>query len=55
MTNEQLAFQNAIAFEQWMRNTVKTIHYANNEKMSEAYNRVMKNYLELKLYENVKR
>lgn len=55
MTKEQLAFQEASAFEVWMRETVRTIHYADNEKMSEAYNRVMNNYLEIKVYENIKR
>jgi len=54
MTKEKLAFQEALAFEVWMRETVRTIHYANNDKMSEAYNRVMNNYLELKVYENIK-
>ena len=54
MTKEKLAFQEALAFEVWMRETVRTIHYANNEKMSEAYNRVMNNYLEVKIYENTK-
>ena len=54
MTEERLAFQEALAFEVWMRETVRTIHYANNEKMSEAYNRVMNNYLEVKIYENTK-
>ena len=52
MTKERLAHQEALAFEVWMRETVRTIHYANNEKMSEAYNRVMNNYLEIKIYEN---
>ena len=52
MTKERLAYQEALAFEVWMRETVRTIHYANNEKMSEAYNRVMNNYLEIKIYEN---
>jgi hypothetical protein len=52
MTKEKLAFQEALAFEVWMRETVRTIHYANHDKMSEAYNRVMNNYLEVKLYEN---
>ena len=33
MTKEQLAFQEASAFEVWMRETVRTIHYADNEKM----------------------
>jgi effector-binding domain-containing protein len=54
MTKEKLAFQEALAFEVWMRETVKTIHYANHDKMSEAYNRVVNNYLELKVYESIK-
>ena len=55
MTKEKLAFQEALAFEVWMRETVRTIHYANNEKMSEAYNRVMNNYLNIKVYESTNR
>lgn len=54
MSTQNLALQEASAFEEWMRNTVKTIHYANNEKMSEAYERVMSNYLKIKLYESPK-
>lgn len=52
MTKEKLAFQEALAFEVWMRETVRTIHYASHDKMSEAYNRVMNNYLELNIYES---
>lgn len=55
MTKEQLAFQESLAFEVWMRETVKTIHYADNNKMSDAYNRVMNNYLEVKIYESIER
>ena len=55
MTKEQLAHQEALAFESWMRETVKTIHYADNTQMSEAYNRVISNYLEVKIYESTKR
>jgi hypothetical protein len=54
MTKERLAHQEALAFEVWMRETVRTIHYANNIQMSEAYNRVMNNYLEIKVYESTK-
>lgn len=54
MTKEKLALQEALAFEVWMREIVKTIHYANHDKMSEAYNRVVNNYLELKVYESIK-
>ena len=55
MTKEQLAFQEASAFEVWMRETVRSIHYADNNQMSEAYNRVINNYLEIKVYENIER
>ena len=55
MTKEQLAFQEASAFEVWMRETVRTIHYADNNQMSEAYNRVINNYLEVKIYESTER
>jgi hypothetical protein len=55
MTKEQLAFQEASAFEVWMRETVKTIHYADDRQMSEAYNRVINNYLEVKIYESTER
>jgi hypothetical protein len=51
MTKEKLAHQEALAFEVWMRETVKTVHYADNEKMAEAYNRVFNNTLELTIYE----
>lgn len=52
MTKEKLAYQEAMAFEVWMRETVKTVHYADNEKMAEAYNRVFNNALELTIYES---
>jgi hypothetical protein len=55
MTKEQLAFQEASAFEVWMRETVRTIHYADNRQMSDAYNRVINNYLEVKIYESTER
>jgi hypothetical protein len=55
MTKEKLAFQETLAFEVWMRETVRTIHYADNTQMSEAYNRVMNNYLEIKIYESTER
>ena len=52
MTKEKLAYQEAMAFEVWMRETVKTVHYANNEKMAQAYDRVFNNALELTIYES---
>ena len=54
MTEERLAYQEALAFEVWMREIVKTVHYADNEKMAEAYDRVFNNALEIKIYENTK-
>ena len=52
ITKEKLAHQEALAFEVWMRETVKTVHYADNEKMAEAYNRVFNNTLEITIYES---
>ena len=52
MTNEKLAFKETEAFEIWMRETVKSVHYADNDKMTEAYNRVFNNSIELIIYEN---
>ncbi len=55
MTKEQLAHKETLAFEVWMRETVRTIHYADNKRMTDAYDRVINNYLEVKVYENIKR
>ena len=55
MKDEQLAFQETLAFEVWMRDTIKSVHYADNNKMADAYDRVFNNSIELKLYENIKR
>lgn len=55
MEEKNLAFKEAVSFEVWMRDTVKSIHYANNLEMSEAYQRVMNNYLEVKIYESTER
>ena len=54
MTKERLAYQEALAFEVWMREIVKTVHYADNEKMAEEYDRVFNNSLEIKVYESTK-
>ena len=54
MTKERLAYQEALAFEVWMREIVRTVHYADNEKMAEAYDRVFNNSLEIKVYESTK-
>jgi hypothetical protein len=55
MEETKLAFKEAVSFEVWMRDTVKSIHYANNMEMSEAYQRVMNNYLEVKIHESTER
>lgn len=52
ITKEQLAHQEVLAFEVWLRETVRTVHYANNEKMAKAYNTVFNNALELTIYES---
>lgn len=44
-TKEKRATREMQRFERWMLKRVKTIHYANNEKMSEAYARVYNNML----------
>jgi hypothetical protein len=55
MTKEKLAFQEALAFEVWMREVIRTVHYADHAKMSEAYDRVFNNYLEIKTNESINR
>ncbi len=45
MTREKRAKREMQRFERWMLKRVKTIHYADNERMSEAYARVYKNAL----------
>ena len=37
---EKVAIKEMSRFEKWMLKRVRTIHYANNEKMAEAYDRV---------------
>ena len=54
MTEEKLAFQEALAFEVWMREIVRSVHYADNSRMAEAYNRVFNNALEIVIHENAK-
>lgn len=39
-TEKQLAQERAEAFHSWMQNKVKSVHMADNAKMSEAYQRV---------------
>jgi hypothetical protein len=55
MTDKQAAFKETEAFESWMRETIKSVHYADNNKMAEAYSRVFNNALEITIYENIKR
>jgi hypothetical protein len=33
--------EKAIKFDDWMRNKVKSIHYANNAKMSQAFSKII--------------
>jgi len=54
MTKEKLAHQEVLAFGVWMREIVRTVHYADSKKMAEAYDRVFNNALEIKIYENTK-
>jgi hypothetical protein len=55
MTKEKEAFQEALAFEVWMRDIVQSVHYADNTQMASAYDRVFNNNIEIKIYENIKR
>jgi hypothetical protein len=34
-------------FDRWMKTRIKSIHYANNEKMSQAYQKVYQNIVAL--------
>lgn len=52
MTKEKLAHQEVLAFEIWLCETVKTVHYANTVKMNEAYDKVFNNAIELTIYES---
>jgi len=42
---EKKAIKEMLRFEKWMLKRVKTIHYADNERMSEAYRRVYNNMM----------
>jgi hypothetical protein len=39
------AIQETERFEEWMKNVVQSVHYANNSKMTVAYDKVFKNNL----------
>lgn len=43
--NSKEAFKEVEKFERWMTNRVKTVHYADDKRMSEAYERVYNNAL----------
>ena len=55
MEKEKEAFKDVMEFETWMRDTIKTVHYADNVEMTKAYDRVFNNSLEIIVYENIKR
>ena len=40
ISNEEYAIHSVDQFESWMRNTVKSIYYANNGAMCDGYDRV---------------
>ena len=41
------AIKDTERFSEWMKTTVQSVHYANNSKMTEAYERKKKNSLHL--------
>jgi hypothetical protein len=45
ISKEKKATKEMQRFERWILKRVKTIHYADNERMSEAYKRVYNNML----------
>ena len=47
MANREKAMQEVDRFHVWLRDTIKSVHYANNEKMAEAYARIYKNSMAL--------
>lgn len=40
MSNEEYAIHSVDKFSDWMRDTVKSTHYASNKAMCEGYDRV---------------
>jgi len=42
-SKERKATREMQRFERWLLKRVKTVHYADNERMSEAYQRVYNN------------
>jgi hypothetical protein len=55
MNKEQLAFEEAVNFDVWMREKVQSIYYPDNEEMTEAHQRVIEHHLELIWYEDISR
>lgn len=47
MTNRDKAMQEVDRFNIWLRDTIKSVHYANHGKMAHAYAKVYKNSMEL--------
>lgn len=47
MTKEQKATREMRRFERWMLKRVRTIHYADNDRMSQAYIKVYNNTMSL--------
>jgi hypothetical protein len=47
LSKEKLAFKDMEAFDVWLRDHVKSIHYADNQKVSEGFEKVYKNSIEL--------
>ena len=44
---KEKAMQDVDRFDQWLKEKIKSIHYANSAMMSEAYNIVYENSLKL--------
>lgn len=47
MANREKAMQEVDRFHVWLRDTIKSVHYANHEKMAEAYARVYKSAMDI--------
>lgn len=47
MTNRDKAMQEVDRFNVWLRDTIKSVHYANHERMANAYAIVYKNSMNL--------
>jgi hypothetical protein len=44
---KKIAQREMTRFDRWMRTKVKSVHYADNKRMSEAYQKVYDNILAL--------